>query len=117
MTLIIKGSGLTIEDVVRVARHGEKVQLDPKAIERINKCRAMLERKIEAHEIMYGVNTGIGEFSEVVLMITRYKISRNTLFTITRRALAIQCRLTGCEAPCLAVSMCMPMATADPGLR
>ena len=27
----------------------------------------MLERKIEAHEIMYGVNTGIGEFSEVVL--------------------------------------------------
>jgi len=67
MTLIIKGSGLTIEDVIRVARHGEKVQLDPQAIERINKCRAMLERKIEAHEIMYGVNTGIGEFSEMVL--------------------------------------------------
>jgi len=30
-------------------------------------CRAMLEEKIEAREIMYGVNTGIGEFSEVVL--------------------------------------------------
>jgi histidine ammonia-lyase len=27
----------------------------------------MLERKILAHEIMYGVNTGIGEFSEMVL--------------------------------------------------
>jgi len=67
MTLIIKGSGLTIEDVVRVARHGEKVQLAPEAIVRINACRAMLERKMEAHEIMYGVNTGIGEFSEVVL--------------------------------------------------
>ena len=34
---------------------------------RINDCRAMLEKKIIAHEIMYGVNTGIGEFSEVVL--------------------------------------------------
>ena len=67
MTLIIKGSGLTIEDVVRVARQGEKVELAPEAKERINRCRAMLERKIEAHEIMYGVNTGIGEFSEVVL--------------------------------------------------
>lgn len=67
MTLIIKGSGLTIEDVVRVARQNEKVELDKKAIERIQACRAMLERKIEAHEIMYGVNTGIGEFSEVVL--------------------------------------------------
>jgi histidine ammonia-lyase len=27
----------------------------------------MLEKKIVAHEIMYGVNTGIGEFSEIVL--------------------------------------------------
>ena len=27
----------------------------------------MLEKKIEAHEIMYGVNTGIGEFSETIL--------------------------------------------------
>ena len=67
MTLIIKGSGLTIEDVVNVARHGEKVELDPQAVKRIEKCRAMLEKKIDAHEIMYGVNTGIGEFSEIVL--------------------------------------------------
>ena len=52
MTLIIKGAGLTIEDVVRVARQNEKVELDPAAIERIHKCRAMLERKILAHEIM-----------------------------------------------------------------
>jgi histidine ammonia-lyase len=67
MTLVIKGAGLTIEDIVRVARQNEKVELDKKAIERIQVCRAMLEKKIEAHEIMYGVNTGIGEFSEVVL--------------------------------------------------
>ncbi len=67
MTLVIKGAGLTIEDVVRVARNNEKVELHPDAIERINECRAMLERKIVANEIMYGVNTGIGEFSEVVL--------------------------------------------------
>jgi len=67
MKYIIKGSGLTIEDVVNVARNRVKVELDVEALQRIKKCRAMLERKIEAHEIMYGVNTGIGEFSEVVL--------------------------------------------------
>jgi histidine ammonia-lyase len=67
MTLIIKGSGLTIEDIVRVVRLNEKVELHPDAVRRLEACRAMLERKIEAHEIMYGVNTGIGEFSEVVL--------------------------------------------------
>ena len=67
MTYIIKGAGLTIEDVVNVARHNEKVELHHDALARIEKCRAMLEEKIEKHEIMYGVNTGIGEFSEVVL--------------------------------------------------
>ena len=65
--LIITGSNLKIEDVVNVARHGQKVELHPEAEERINICRAMLEKKIVAKEIMYGVNTGIGEFSEVVL--------------------------------------------------
>ena len=67
MTLIIKGSGLSVEDVVKVARKGEKVELSADALERIIKCRAMLEKKIEAGETMYGVNTGIGEFSEVAL--------------------------------------------------
>lgn len=67
MTYVITGKGLTIEDVVNIARHDEKVELHPDSITRMKKCRAMLEEKIEAGEIMYGVNTGIGEFSEVVL--------------------------------------------------
>jgi histidine ammonia-lyase len=67
MTIVLDGSGLTVEKLVRVARHGEQVSLSRDALERIEVCRAMLEKKIEAREIMYGVNTGIGEFSEVVL--------------------------------------------------
>ncbi|MBN1212219.1 MAG: aromatic amino acid lyase [candidate division Zixibacteria bacterium] len=67
MAIVLNGSGLTIEKLVKIARHNEPVELAPEAKERINKCRAMLEKKIEAGEIMYGVNTGIGEFSEVVL--------------------------------------------------
>ncbi len=62
-TYIIKGAGLTIEDVVNVARNNQKVELNPDSISAINKCRAMLENKIEAGEIMYGVNTGLGAFS------------------------------------------------------
>jgi len=67
MTVIVTGKNLTIEDVVNVARNNEKIELHPEAVERIKKCRAMLDKKIEAHEIMYGINTGIGEFSEIVL--------------------------------------------------
>jgi len=67
MAFVIDGYNLTIEKVVEVARFGEKVELSPETVEKIKICRKMLEKKIEAKEIMYGVNTGIGEFSEIVL--------------------------------------------------
>lgn len=67
MAITMTGQGLTIEKLVKVARYGEKIELHPDAIKRINACRAMVEKKIEAGEIMYGINTGIGEFSEMVL--------------------------------------------------
>jgi len=67
MTIVLDGSNLTIEALVRIARHGERVELHPGALERIKVCRAMLEEKLKAREIMYGTNTGIGEFSEVIL--------------------------------------------------
>jgi len=67
MMIHLDGTNLTIEKVVNVARHNEKVGLHPKAVEKMKKCRDVLEKKIKAREIMYGVNTGIGEFSEIVL--------------------------------------------------
>jgi len=67
MSIVLDGSSLTIEKVVRIARFEEKVELDSSALKRIKICRTMLEEKIKAKEIMYGVNTGIGEFSEIVL--------------------------------------------------
>ncbi|MFH1907230.1 MAG: aromatic amino acid ammonia-lyase [Chloroflexota bacterium] len=67
MPITLDGSSLTIEKLVAIARFNEKVELAPEALERIKVCRAMLEEKLVAREIMYGTNTGIGEFSEKVL--------------------------------------------------
>jgi histidine ammonia-lyase len=67
MAVTITGSGLTIEQIEAVARRGERVELHPDAVDRIRTCRAFIEQRITAREIMYGVNTGVGEFSEVVL--------------------------------------------------
>ncbi len=67
MAIVLGNEQLTIEDVVAVARDGQQVELSEEALGRIAKCRQMLERKADAREIMYGVNTGIGELSEVVL--------------------------------------------------
>jgi histidine ammonia-lyase len=67
MPITLDGSSLTVEKLHQIAREGEQVELDAGALGRIEACRAMLEKKIASREIMYGVNTGIGEFSEVVL--------------------------------------------------
>jgi len=67
MAVVISGKNLKIEDVYNVAHGREKIELHKDAVERIIKCRAFLEKRIVAKEIMYGVNTGIGELANVVL--------------------------------------------------
>ncbi|HMS01166.1 MAG TPA: aromatic amino acid lyase, partial [Anaerolineales bacterium] len=67
MPITLNGSSLTIEKLTAIARDNEKVSLAPEALERIKVCRAMLEEKLANKEIMYGTNTGIGEFSEKIL--------------------------------------------------
>ncbi len=67
MAITLDGSSLTIEKLVAIARKNEKVKLAPEALERIKVCRGMLEEKLANKETMYGTNTGIGEFSEVLL--------------------------------------------------
>ena len=67
MAIVLGDIRLSTDDLGRIARFNEPVELHSDALERIRKCREMLEEKIQSREIMYGVNTGIGEFSEVVL--------------------------------------------------
>lgn len=49
--------------------------------------QTMVERKIEAGEIMYGINTGIGEFSEVIL--TDEQVSQFQRYLIYNHAAGI----------------------------
>jgi histidine ammonia-lyase len=67
MNIKINGSGLSIFSIVHVARENKKVVLSNESIGKIVNCRKMVEDKISAGEIMYGINTGIGEFSETIL--------------------------------------------------
>jgi hypothetical protein len=114
--LIITGNGLNVHDVVNVARHGQKVELHPGARNRINECRAMLEKKIVAHEIMYGVNTGIGEFSEIVLdddQIKDFQVPLSVMRQVSESRLPL--RLSGEQ--CLAGSMSIHTAIPVTGWK
>ena len=67
MTVSLDGNSLTINKLVSVARNNENVQISNDSWKKVDDCRNMLQSKIDAHEIMYGITTGIGEFSEVTL--------------------------------------------------
>src|SRR5690349_24251078 len=79
MTITLDGSSLTIEKLAAIARDNEKVELAPSALERIKVCRAMLEEKLANNEVMYGTNTGIGEFSETMLNDDQVKVFQKYL--------------------------------------
>ena len=65
--LVLDGNTLTIESLFSVAYQDRPVSLADSAVQRIIKCREMVEAKISQGEIVYGINTGIGEFSETIL--------------------------------------------------
>jgi histidine ammonia-lyase len=89
--IVLDGHSLTIEDVVAIARDRHPAEMHPDALARINRCRELLERKIRAREIMYGVNTGIGELSEVVL--TPEQVEKYQKYLLYSHA-------AGCGEPC-----------------
>jgi histidine ammonia-lyase len=67
MEVQIKKGKMSCEDVARVARLGAKVTIDEMAMAEVGRCRSMLEERIAAGDVMYGINTGIGELAEVTL--------------------------------------------------
>ncbi len=79
MVFTIDGSNLSIQKLESVARNLEKVKLSSDAKKRILKCRKLVEDKLESGEIMYGVNTGIGEFSETVLTDEKIRLFQKYL--------------------------------------
>ena len=60
MTVVLTGQGLTIDEVVRVARHGERVELAPSAVEHMRETRAVVEAAIARGDSVYGLTTGVG---------------------------------------------------------
>ena len=63
--VLLDGSSLTIEQLLSIADAGEPVGLAPAAIVRVQASRAVVDRKAQGEEPVYGINTGFGSFAEV----------------------------------------------------
>src|SRR5439155_9484696 len=60
MTVTLRGPGLTEDQVVAVARHGEKEALAAAARTKMERSRARVERAASSRAPVYGVSTGYG---------------------------------------------------------
>ena len=60
MTVVLDGESLTLDEVVRVARGHERVELTPEARGRMTEARAIVAEALERGEPVYGLNTGVG---------------------------------------------------------
>lgn len=63
----IDGEHLTLDQIVAVARQGERVALSPKAKKKMAAARRFIDQKVARGETIYGVTTGVGSFADTVL--------------------------------------------------
>lgn len=80
--LEIDGSQLTLQDVVRVGRYNEKVQLSSTGYQAIQSSRHHLETIVETDKPVYGINTGFGIFADRRIPRTdSAQLSRNLILS------------------------------------
>jgi histidine ammonia-lyase len=65
--VVLDGNSLTIDDVFSVAVHSARTSLAPAARERALESRRHVESLVERKEVAYGVTTGFGKLSDIVV--------------------------------------------------
>jgi histidine ammonia-lyase len=65
--VLLDGHSLTLAQVWAVAVHRAPVELADGARERVDRARAIVDRVVAQHEVVYGVTTGFGKLSEIAI--------------------------------------------------
>ncbi|WP_289143091.1 histidine ammonia-lyase [uncultured Brevibacillus sp.] len=63
----LDGNQLRIEEVVSIARNTTPIELTSEAIEKVRQSRAMVEKMVDEQRVVYGITTGFGKFSDVMI--------------------------------------------------
>ncbi|HYM50815.1 MAG TPA: histidine ammonia-lyase [Candidatus Limnocylindrales bacterium] len=80
MAVTIDGASLTPKDVVRVARHGEPVQIGEAAVARVRRARELVDRLVHEEKVVYGLTTGVGDLRTTRIPPDRVReLQRNLL--------------------------------------
>ncbi|ERJ12657.1 histidine ammonia-lyase [Haloplasma contractile] len=67
MTVYLDGNHLNLDDFMSVVRNDETVKLTDEAITRVKASRQTINDIVEKGKTVYGINTGFGKLSDVVI--------------------------------------------------
>jgi histidine ammonia-lyase len=65
--VMLTGQSLTLNEVKEVLLNKEKAFASPKSMEAVQKSREAVERIVSEQKVVYGINTGFGKFSDVLI--------------------------------------------------
>lgn len=77
--LTIDGNRLRLEDVIEVARFGQKVSLAEEAKIRVNQSRCYIDQLVQEERVVYGITTGFGKFSDVRISSSETELLQKNL--------------------------------------
>lgn len=67
MAIVLDGKSLTIDQVVQIARHHERVEISEEAKSNLIKARDFVDQAVQNGEVIYGITTGFGNFKNVTI--------------------------------------------------
>ena len=77
--VIINNGSLTLDEFIAVTRNNAKVKISEEAIKCINASRKTVDDFVENEDVVYGVTTGFGKFSEVCVSKQESKLMQKNL--------------------------------------
>src|SRR2546428_6258224 len=114
--IILDGQSLTLEEVARVADgHERDVTLDGGARSRVERARAYVEGLLTRNERIYGVTTGFGRLSEVLIAPARR--SELQLNLVRSHSAGLGARLSAREVRTILLLRANALARGNSGCR
>ena len=77
--IIVDGDNLTIDELVSVARNRTKVRLSTSAEQKVKTAAQFVANWIDSGEVIYGVTTGFGPLSEIVISEEKAQVLQRNL--------------------------------------
>lgn len=78
-TFLLDGSALTCDDLVLMTSGGAQLDLTPEAWTNVAEARKVVDNILTEKKVAYGINTGFGLFSDVIIDTSELKALQENL--------------------------------------